>query len=73
MEDVGNWSSLWQESEKDSDGNILVGKVINEKVFNSYIMSNHRLVVGLGIEGLILQTNDAVLVANKEKSQISKE
>ena len=68
--DVGNWSSLWQESEKDSDGNILVGKVINEKVFNSYIMSNHRLVVGLGIEGLIIiETNDAVLVANKEKSQ----
>ena len=68
--DVGNWSSLWQESEKDIDGNILVGKVINKKVSNSYIMSNHRLVVGLGIEDLIIvETNDAVLVANKEKSQ----
>ena len=33
-------------------------------------MSNHRLVVGLGIEDLIIvETDDAVLVANKEKSQ----
>ena len=68
--DVGNWSSLWQESRKDNDGNILIGKVINKNVSNSYIMSNHRLVVGLGLEDLIIiETNDAVLVASKEKSQ----
>ena len=68
--DVGNWSSLWQESEKDSDGNILVGKVINEKVFNSCYYEQSSIIVGLGIEGLIIiETNDAVLVANKEKSQ----
>ena len=24
--DVGNWSSLWEESEKDNDGNIVIGK-----------------------------------------------
>ena len=37
-------------------------------------MSNHRLVVGLGIEDLIIiETNDAVLIANKERSQDIKE
>ena len=49
----------------------IVGKVINEKVFNSYIMSNHRLVVGLGIEGLIIiETNDAVLVEQRKSQDI---
>ena len=68
--DVGNWKSLWSQSKKNSDRNILSGKVITDKVFDSYIMSNSRLVVGLGLENLIIiETNDAILIANKDKSQ----
>tara|TARA_Y100000589_G_scaffold332001_1_gene388516 strand:- start:7071 stop:8507 length:1437 start_codon:yes stop_codon:yes gene_type:complete len=68
--DVGSWNSLWKESTKDENGNAVFGNVILEKSQNCFLMSNNRLLVTMGINNLIvIETNDALLVVNKEKDQ----
>lgn len=68
--DIGAWSALWEIGEQDSQGNILQGDVFIDKVTNSYLRSEHRLLAALGIENLIVvETADAVLVAHKDYAQ----
>ena len=68
--DVGSWSALWDTSNKDADGNVLRGRVISENSRNCYLRSEHRLVVGLGVENLVVvETDDAVLIANRDQAQ----
>ena len=68
--DVGTWNSLWMESSKDDKGNVKSGKVILDKSENNLCISNNRLIVGLGITDLIVvETNDALLVANRKNDQ----
>ena len=68
--DVGSWSALWDTAERDEDGNVLRGRVINEGSRNCYLRSEHRLVVGLGIENLVVvETDDAVLIADRSQAQ----
>ena len=68
--DIGSWKTLWEVSRKDENGNVLSGKIINESIKNCYIKSDKKLVVGIGLEDLIVvDTNDAVLIANKNDSQ----
>ncbi len=68
--DIGGWKSYWDNSTKDKNGNVLLGDVIQKSGKNNLINSEHRLVVGLGIQNLIIiETNDAVLVANKNYSE----
>ena len=72
--DVGSWESMWSISKKDKDMNSKFGKVLIEDVKNSYIRSEDRLVVGIGLEDLVVvETLDAILVADKKKSQNIKE
>lgn len=68
--DIGSWSALWEQSEKDSAGNVLKGDVLVEQVQNSYIQSEGRLVAVLGLEDIIVvATEDATLIAAKDKAQ----
>lgn len=68
--DVGSWSALWETADRDSDGNVLRGKVISEGSRNCYLRSEHRLVVGLGVENLVVvETDDAVLIADRSQAQ----
>ena len=68
--DIGSWKSLWDISPKNTDGNYINGRVIAEKSKNSYFKSDQRLIVGLGVENLIIvDTNDAILIANRDQSQ----
>jgi mannose-1-phosphate guanylyltransferase len=68
--DVGSWSALWETADQDADGNVLRGRVISEASRNCYLRSEHRLVVGLGIEDLVVvETDDVVLVAHRDKAQ----
>ena len=68
--DIGSWRSIWDNEKKDENGNVLVGKVIDESVKNCLIRSDDRLIVGMGIENLIvIDTNDAILIANKDNSE----
>ena len=68
--DVGSWQSVWESSKKDVDGNFILGKTLIENSKNCYIRSENRLVTGVGLNNLIIiETNDAILVANKNESQ----
>jgi mannose-1-phosphate guanylyltransferase len=66
--DVGSWSALWETSDRDGDGNVLQGRVISQGSRNCYLRSEHRLVVGLGVENLVVvETDDAVLIADRSQ------
>ncbi|EIY4765821.1 mannose-1-phosphate guanylyltransferase/mannose-6-phosphate isomerase [Vibrio cholerae] len=68
--DVGSFSALWEVSPKDGQGNVMVGDVIAEQTHNSYIYAQNKLVSTVGVDNLvIIETKDAVLVANKNKVQ----
>ncbi|MFO7628493.1 MAG: mannose-1-phosphate guanylyltransferase/mannose-6-phosphate isomerase [Prochlorococcaceae cyanobacterium] len=68
--DVGSWSALWETADQDASGNVLRGRVISENARNCYLRSEHRLVVGLGVEDLVVvETDDVVLVAHRDRAQ----
>tara|TARA_Y100000589_G_scaffold332255_2_gene390847 strand:- start:1996 stop:3435 length:1440 start_codon:yes stop_codon:yes gene_type:complete len=68
--DIGSWEAVWESSKKDINGNFTKGKVITESSKNCLIKSEHRLIVGIDIQNLVIvETNDAVLVADKSKTQ----
>ena len=68
--DIGSWEAMWDISKKDNYGNALVGNVFTEKVKNSYIRSDKNLIVGIGIEDIIVvESNDAILVVKKDQTQ----
>lgn len=68
--DVGSWSSLWDISEHTEEGNVYHGDVIGHNTSNSYIYSESGLVTTVGVKDLVVvQTKDAVLIANKDDVQ----
>lgn len=72
--DVGNWESLWESETKDLNGNVFSGEVISKDSKNCYWKSDDKLLVGVGLEDIIIvNTRDATLVANKRFSQQIKE
>ena len=67
---MGTWQAVWESAEKDKNGNVIKGQVIPSNTENSYIRSDNRLIVSLGIKNLIIvDSPDALLVADKSKSQ----
>ena len=67
--DVGSWSALWEVSKQDADGNAHHGDVIAIDSRNSYAYSR-RLVAMVGVDDLVVvETDDAVLVAHKDRVQ----
>ena len=68
--DVGSWSSLWEVCAHSVDGNVYHGDVITQKTKNSYIYAESALVTTLGVKDLVVvQTKDAVLVADRNSVQ----
>tara|TARA_A100001011_G_C14314909_1_gene847491 strand:+ start:1491 stop:2927 length:1437 start_codon:yes stop_codon:yes gene_type:complete len=68
--DIGDWSSVWKNSIKDLDGNVKRGEIFLRETKNSYFRSEGKLVVGLGVEDLIVvDTDDTLLVTKKRFSQ----
>jgi mannose-1-phosphate guanylyltransferase/mannose-6-phosphate isomerase len=71
--DVGSWSALWDVAVRDGDGNACRGDVIAIDSRNSYAHAR-RLVALVGVDDLIVvETDDAVLVAHKDRVQQVKE
>lgn len=72
--DIGSWKSVWENSKKDENGNSLNCKTIIKKTNNCYIKGENRLVVGIGIKDLIvIDTKDAILIADKYSTQLVKD
>ena len=68
--DIGSWSSLWDISKKDKNGNVVVGDVMLHNSTNSYIRSDGKIVATIGINNLIIIcTKDAVLVSHKDSAE----
>ncbi len=77
--DVGSWSALWEIADKDEQGNVVAGQdkenFILQGSTNCYAYgSSHegssKLITTLGVDNLVIvDTPDALLVANKDKVQ----
>jgi mannose-1-phosphate guanylyltransferase len=68
--DVGNWEAVYDVSEKNEDGNVIVGDIYSEKTFSSYIFSPRKFTAVIGVENLIIiNTNDALLVCHRNNAQ----
>jgi mannose-1-phosphate guanylyltransferase len=67
---VGSWSALWDVSEKDENNNVDHGDVLHTNSTNSYCYAENKLIATVGVDNLIIiETKDAILVANKDKVQ----
>ncbi len=68
--DIGSWESLWQQAEKDENGNSIRGDVVTSDSNDCYIHSESRLVATIGIQDtIVVETSDAILVADKNSTQ----
>lgn len=68
--DVGSFSALWDVSAKDENQNAIKGDVITVDSTNNYIYAENKLVATVGVDNLVIvETKDAILVANKNKVQ----
>ena len=68
--DIGSWSAIWDVSEKDESGNRYLGDVITEDSKNCLIHGEDRLITVLGLENVVvIDTKDAILIADKNKVQ----
>jgi mannose-1-phosphate guanylyltransferase/mannose-6-phosphate isomerase len=68
--DVGSYSALWDIAQKDAHNNAVRGDVVLDDVNDCYIRAESRLVTALGVDNLVIvETEDALLVAAKDKVQ----
>ena len=72
--DVGSWSALWEVGRKDRAKNVARGDVWLHDAKGCYVRAGGRHVSLLGAENLIVvETEDAVLVASRDRAQDVKE
>jgi len=68
--DIGSWSSLWDVSAKDANGNATHGDVMLHDSVNSYIRTDGQLVAAVGVKDLVVvATKDVLMVADKNSVQ----
>lgn len=68
--DVGSWEEVYQLSEKDTDGNSIIGDVYSDMVVDSYIYSPKKFTAVIGVENLIvIDTEEALLICRRDNSQ----
>lgn len=68
--DVGSWSSLWEIAPRDENGNYVLGDAVLEDTRDSYVHSDKSLVAAIGVKDLVIvDTPDALLIADKSRSQ----
>ena len=68
--DVGSWSALWEVQQGDASGNVVRGDVYLDDVRNCLVRAESRMVAVLGVQDLVVvETDDAVLIAHKDQVQ----
>jgi len=68
--DVGSWSALADVQTKDANGNVQRGDVYLDNTSNTLVRAESRIVALIGVKDLVVvETNDAVLVAHKDQVQ----
>ncbi len=65
--DVGNWSAVWELSDKDAQGNSVRGRGVVMEADNVHIRSHDHLTTVVGVSDVIVvTTHDAVLVVGHQ-------
>lgn len=68
--DIGNWSALWEINKKDDNNNATRGDVMLFDTEDCLVHAESRLVTTVGVDNLVvIETKDAVLVADKSQAQ----
>jgi len=68
--DLGAWEAVWQVGQQDAQGNVMHGDVLAADTRNSLVYAGSRLVGTVGVDNLVVvETADAVLVADRSQSQ----
>ena len=68
--DLGAWDALWNVLPKDAQGNAHTGDVLATDSHNTLVYASSRLVSLVGVSDVVvIETADAVLVADKSRSQ----
>lgn len=69
--DIGHWRSVYEMSDKDKNGNVVVGtSLLLDSHNNLFWVGKKKAIAGLGVNNLILiETPDMILVADKNRAQ----
>ncbi len=68
--DLGAWDAVWGVLPKDAQGNAHVGDALITDSHNTLVQATSRLVTLVGVRDLVvIETPDAVMVADKTRSQ----
>lgn len=68
--DLGAWGAVWQVGRPDTNGNVTHGDTVLTNTSDSLVYSSSRLVSAVGVADLVIvETADAVLVADRHHSQ----
>lgn len=67
--DVGSWRTVWELSDKDSQGNAALGDAVFENAHNCHVSSDKLVVALEGVDDLVVvATHDTVLVSRQADS-----
>jgi mannose-1-phosphate guanylyltransferase/mannose-6-phosphate isomerase len=68
--DIGTWRAMAELYEVDEAGNSILGKAVVVESRDCFIQGEERLVAAVGVKNLVIvDTGDAVLVADRDKAQ----
>ena len=68
--DLGSWNSIYENGQKDKDGNLCHGAVYNIDTKNSLVWSEDNLIATIGLNNIIaVQTADAILISDRNRSE----
>ena len=68
--DIGSFSAIWEISKKDKKGNVFQGDILSYESSNNLVISEQKLITIVGLtDAVVIETKDAVLVANKNNVQ----
>lgn len=68
--DIGSWNAVSNLYDADQNGNRINGQAVLVDSNHCFVQSNHRVVAAVGVDDLIIvDTEDAVLIANKNSAQ----
>ena len=68
--DIGSWNAMHGAVRGDEQGNRVIGEAVLVDVRNTFVQSDGRLVAAVGVDNLVIvDTPDALLVADRDRSQ----
>ena len=68
--DIGSWDSLYDVLDKDEDGNVKQGDIVSVDTMGSMIIGSKRLISTIGLEDIVIvETDDAIMIAKKGETQ----